>query len=50
MQTSRTELPRHIEYELSLLGVVARPTPQEAAPKPHVEPWKPSYRGEEPPF
>lgn len=46
-----TKLPRHIEHELRLLGVL--PTKETVDQKPSViydTPWKPTHKDEQPPF
>ena len=39
----------NIEHELNKLGVIPKPTPK-PKPKEYPQPWKPSFKGEEPPF
>ena len=40
-----------IEHELNKLGVIPKPTPApKPKPKEYPQSWKPSFKGEEPPF
>lgn len=43
-------LPRAIEAELDMIGVtIPKPPPAPKAP-PAQPPWKPAFKGEDPPF
>lgn len=43
-------IPRHIEAEIALLGVIPQQTPPEPPQRPKGPIWVPSHPGEQPPF